>query len=45
MVSRILCCGYNAGPTKVTAARMKGVLILDEEQFLNMVSTGEVPDL
>ncbi|CRE74152.1 TPA: hypothetical protein ACX4EX_003877 [Yersinia enterocolitica] len=21
-----LCCGYNAGPTKVTAARMKGSL-------------------
>ena len=42
---QVLCCGYNAGPTKVTAARMKGVLILDEEQFLHMTSTGEVPDL
>ncbi|MCL6353622.1 hypothetical protein [Pectobacterium polaris] len=42
---QVLCCGYNAGPTKVTAARMKGVLILDEEQFFHMVSTGEVPDI
>ncbi|QRN40383.1 hypothetical protein IHJ55_05545 [Pectobacterium carotovorum] len=42
---QVLCCGYNAGPTKITAARMKGVLILDEEQFLHMVSTGEVPDI
>ncbi|CNB35931.1 Uncharacterised protein [Yersinia ruckeri] len=39
-----LCCGYNAGPTKVTAARMKGVMILDEEQFINLIETGEVPD-
>ncbi|GKX44543.1 hypothetical protein SOASR015_35770 [Pectobacterium carotovorum subsp. carotovorum] len=42
---QVLCCGYNAGPTKVTAARMKGVLILDEEQFFHMVNTGEVPDI
>ncbi|WP_323667116.1 hypothetical protein [Pectobacterium punjabense] len=42
---QVLCCGYNAGPTKVTAARMKGILILDEEQFINMVSTGELPDI
>lgn len=42
---QVLCCGYNAGPTKVTDARMKGVLILNEEQFLHMLVTGEVPDL
>nr|OYN52303.1 hypothetical protein B7L51_05800 [Pectobacterium carotovorum] len=41
----VLCCGYNAGPKKLDAARMKGILILDEEQFVNMVSTGEMPDI
>jgi len=40
----ILCCGYNAGPTKVNAARMKGIIILDEPQFLEMLQTGEIPD-
>ncbi|ADU70699.1 BRCT domain-containing protein [Pantoea sp. At-9b] len=42
---QLLCCGYNAGPTKVTAARMKGVVILDEEQFADFVKTGEIPEV
>lgn len=41
---QVLCCGYNAGPKKVDAARMKGVVILDESQFQLLVETGEVPD-
>lgn len=41
---QVLCCGYNAGPTKVSAARMKGIVILDEEQFVNLVATGELPE-
>lgn len=41
---QLLCCGYNAGPTKVTAARMKGVVILDENQFAYFVKTGEIPE-
>lgn len=41
---QLLCCGYNAGPTKVTAARMKGIVILDENQFENFVKTGEIPE-
>ena len=42
---QLLCCGYNAGPTKVTAARMKGIVILDEIQFDNFVKTGEIPEV
>lgn len=41
---QLLCCGYNAGPTKVTAARMKGIVILDEIQFDDFVKTGEIPE-
>lgn len=41
---QVLCCGYNAGPKKVDVARMKGVVILDENQFQLLVETGEVPD-
>ncbi|WP_253073714.1 hypothetical protein [Sodalis ligni] len=41
---QFLCCGYNAGPTKVTAARMQGVIILNEDEFGLMLETGEIPD-
>ncbi|MBU9832459.1 BRCT domain-containing protein [Rahnella sp. FC061912-K] len=41
---QVLCCGYNAGPKKVDVARMKGVVILDENQFQLLVETGEMPD-
>ncbi|MEL7631200.1 BRCT domain-containing protein [Pectobacterium aroidearum] len=40
----ILCCGYNAGPKKLEAARMKGILILNEDEFANLLETGELPD-
>lgn len=38
-----LCCGNNAGPTKIEAARDKGCYVLLEETFLAMLETGEVP--
>lgn len=41
---QMLCCGYNAGPTKVTAARMKGTIIIDEASFVHFIETGEIPD-
>ncbi len=41
---QMLCCGYNAGPSKVTAARMKGVIIIDEVDFTQFLETGEIPD-
>jgi len=39
-----LCCGMNAGPTKMEKARLLGALILSETEFLNMLETGEVPN-
>ncbi len=40
----ILCCGYAAGPKKMEEAETKGVLIMDKFQFINFLTTGEVPD-
>lgn len=37
-----LCCGPNAGPTKIEGAREKGAFILFEESFLGMLETGEL---
>lgn len=39
-----LCAGYNAGPTKVCAAREKHVFIISQSQFINLIETGELPD-
>ncbi|EAO4365570.1 hypothetical protein I5398_22500 [Citrobacter freundii] len=41
---QMLCCGYNAGPSKVNAARMKGTIVIDEESFVHFIETGEIPD-
>lgn len=41
----MLCCGYNAGPTKVSTARMKGVIIIDESQFIDFLETCQIPDI
>ena len=38
-----LCYGDNAGPTKVAKAQEAGAFIIDAEQFLSMVTTGEMP--
>ena len=39
-----LCCGYNAGPAKMEAARKKGTMILREPEFLALIDTGVLPD-
>lgn len=39
-----LCCGYNAGPKKVEKARAQNVIALNEEQFVQLLETGEVPE-
>lgn len=38
-----LCYGDNAGPTKVAKAQEAGAFIIDAEQFLNLIMTGEMP--
>lgn len=39
----VLCIGYNAGPTKVEAAREAGAFIVTEDQMDHLLVTGEVP--
>jgi NAD-dependent DNA ligase len=39
-----LCCGYNAGPTKIESARQLGVIALTEHQFTELLITGEIPE-
>ena len=39
-----LCCGYNAGPSKIEKSRHQGVVVLSESQFRNMLETGEIPE-
>ncbi len=39
-----LCCGKNAGPKKIKKAEEQGCLILDEQQFYNLIETGEIPE-
>ncbi|MFJ5468423.1 BRCT domain-containing protein [Pectobacterium carotovorum] len=41
---KLLCYGYNAGPTKIRDARNMGILIFNEEQFMNFVETGEIAE-
>ncbi|NMX37307.1 hypothetical protein HBO34_05375 [Pseudomonas veronii] len=38
-----LCYGDNAGPTKVLKAQDAGAFIIDAEQFLSLIATGEMP--
>ena len=38
-----LCYGENAGPTKVAKALEAGAFIIDSEQFLSLIATGELP--
>lgn len=38
-----LCYGDNAGPTKVIKAQEAGAFIIDSEQFLHLIQTGELP--
>ena len=39
-----LCCGYNAGPSKIEKSRHQGVVVLSESQFRSMLETGEIPE-
>lgn len=39
-----LCCGPNAGPTKVSSARERGLYILSDASFQALLETGELPD-
>lgn len=39
-----LCCGPNAGPTKIEGARDKGSFIMFEDSFLSMLETGELTE-
>lgn len=39
----VLCYGNNAGPTKMRDARKKGVLVLDKNEFISLLETGEIP--
>jgi len=41
---QFLCCGANAGPSKVRKAREQGVIVLTAEEFRSLAQTGEVPD-
>ncbi|WP_199103204.1 BRCT domain-containing protein [Aquitalea sp. ASV11] len=39
-----LCCGPNAGPTKVEKARLSGAWILSEHDLSVLIETGELQD-
>ena len=39
-----LCCGDNAGPKKIEKSRHQGAIILNENQFNEMLETGEIPE-
>ena len=40
---RFICCGYNAGPSKVRAAIERGAWVLTEDDFLMLIDTGALP--
>ncbi|MDK8463433.1 hypothetical protein [Marinobacter sp. SS13-12] len=39
-----LCCGPSAGPSKVSRARDKGCLVIEESGLRTMVETGVLPE-
>ncbi|CNB97090.1 Uncharacterised protein [Yersinia frederiksenii] len=41
---KLLCYGYNAGPAKLSLARKAGAIILDENEFINFIESGEIPE-
>ena len=46
-VSKILdflCGGENAGPKKIEKAEEQGVQFLNENQFIQLIETGEIPN-
>jgi len=38
-----LCCGDTAGPSKIDKAREQGVIALNENEFISLLKTGELP--
>lgn len=40
----LLCAGPKAGPRKLAEAREQGATVLSEEEFLEFLSTGALPD-
>jgi NAD-dependent DNA ligase len=40
-----LCGGENAGPKKIEKAEAQGVQFLNELQFLQLIETGEIPNV
>ncbi|HBL7112094.1 TPA: hypothetical protein LSV79_004866 [Serratia marcescens] len=41
---KLLCYGYNAGPSKLSLARKNGAIILDENEFICFIESGEIPE-
>uniref|UniRef100_UPI0040560EF0 BRCT domain-containing protein n=1 Tax=Candidatus Electronema sp. TaxID=2698783 RepID=UPI0040560EF0 len=39
-----LCGGENAGPKKIEKAEAQGVQFLSENQFIQLIETGEIPN-
>lgn len=39
-----LCFGNNAGQSKIEKATSNGSIIINENQFLNLINTGEIPN-
>lgn len=39
-----LCCGYNAGPSKIEKANSQGTLVLNKAQFDSIIEAGEIPE-
>ncbi len=39
-----LCCGSNAGETKIKKAIEQNVIIITTEEFYNLLETGEIPN-
>jgi hypothetical protein len=40
-----LCAGPNTGPRKLAEARNKGIVVMDEAQFFELLDTGVLPSL
>ena len=38
-----LCCGENAGPSKIKKADEQNVILLNADEFRNLIVTGEIP--
>jgi len=39
-----LCCGENAGPSKMSKAEKQGVKLIDKDEFYKILETGEIPN-